>query len=52
MTQRKSLDLLSVSERARSRRGEEWSAAGSHVQSDWLGFSLKGLLCILQKGFK
>lgn len=39
-----------VSERGRCRRGEEWSAAGSHIpflKSDWLGFSLKGLLCIL-----
>lgn len=34
-------------------RDKEWSAAGSHVlflKSDWLGFSLKELLCILQKG--
>lgn len=34
-------------------RGKEWSAALSHVvflKSDWLSFSLKGLLCILQKG--
>lgn len=39
--------------RARTRRGKEWSIAAGHVlflKSGWLGFSMKGLLCILQKG--
>lgn len=42
-----------VDVKPRTRRGKKWSASISHVlflKSDWWGFSLKGLLCIPQKG--
>lgn len=54
MTQRKSLDLLLVREQDLGgvRSGQLQAVMFFFLKSDWLGFSLKGLLCILQKGFK